>query len=126
VVWQTARTFEPTEFAPTEARHFVDECLTAWGLSEVTERIVLAVSELMTNAVTHGRGPIAVSLAATADRVRVDVGDEGGGTPVMRPPDPTHRLAGGWGLRLVNALADNWGIDTHGQRTTVWFEHWLR
>lgn len=125
MVWQTARTFEPTEYAPTEARHYVDECLTAWGLSEVTERIVLAVSELMTNAVRHGRGPIAVSLAATADRVRVDVGDEGGGTPVMRPPDPTHRLAGGRGLRLVNALASNWGVDTHGQRTTVWFEHWL-
>ena len=125
MVWQTARTFEPTDYAPTEARHFVDECLSAWGLSEVTERIVLAVSELMTNAVTHGRGRISVTLRASGDRLHVAVADEGHSTPVIRRPDPEHQIAGGWGLHLVDTLADDWGINTQDQQTIVWFEHRL-
>lgn len=123
---QAGRTFDATTYAPTAARHFVEECLRSWGLAPETERIVLAVSELVTNAVTHGRGPVGLTLDANDVRVRVDIEDEGGGgTPVLPPPDPQHRGAGGWGLRLVDTLADDWGIDTHGHRTTVWFEHRL-
>ena len=124
MLWQAGRTFEATSYAATAARHFVEECLRSWGLAAAAERIVLAVSELVTNAVTHGRGPVALTLGANNDRVRVDVEDQGGGTPVLPPPDPQHR-GGGWGLRLVDTLADDWGVDTLGHRTTVWFEHRL-
>jgi len=125
VLWRAGRTFDATTDAPTAARHFVDECLRSWGLAMEIERIALAVSELVTNAVTHGRGPVALTLGANDDRIRVDIEDQGGGAPVLPPADPQHRGAGGWGLRLVDALADDWGIDTHGQGTTVWFEHRL-
>jgi hypothetical protein len=43
----------------------------------------------------------------------------------MRKPDPRHRIAGGWGLHLVDTLADDWGVDTQDQQTVIWFEHWL-
>jgi anti-sigma regulatory factor (Ser/Thr protein kinase) len=125
VLWQTGRTFESTSRAPAEARRFVGECLSARGLAGLSERTLLAVSELMTNAVTHGRGRIGVTLKASGDRLHVAVADEGHSTPVMQKPDPEHQTAGGWGLHLVDTLADDWGINTQDHQTVVWFEHWL-
>lgn len=125
MLWQTERTFESTSRAPAEARHFVGECLNARGLAGLSERTSLAVSELMTNAVTHGRGRIGLTLRASDDRLHVAVADEGRSSPVMRKPDPRHRIAGGWGLHLVDTLADDWGVDTQDQQTVIWFEHWL-
>jgi hypothetical protein len=29
---------------------------------------------------------------------------------------------GGWGLRVVEALADRWGMQCSAERTEVWFE----
>ena len=94
MLWQSGRTFESTARAPAEARRFVGECLNAWGLAGLSERTLLAVSELMTNAVTHGRGRIGVTLNASGDRLHVAVADEGRSTPVMQKPDPEHQIAG--------------------------------
>ena len=125
MLWQTGRTFDSTSRAPAEARRFVGECLSDRGLAGLSERTLLAVSELMTNAVTHGRGRISVTLRASGDRLHVAVADEGHSTPVMRRPDPEHQIAGGWGLHLVDTLADDWGINTQDRQTIVWFEHRL-
>ena len=125
MLWQTGRIFENTRGAPAEARRFVEKCLNTRGLAELSERTLVGVSELITNAVTHGQGRIGLTLTGSADRIHVAVEDEGYSTPVMRKPDPTQQIAGGWGLHLVDTLADNWGVDTQGHRTVVWFEHWL-
>ena len=122
---QARRTFGKTAHAPTEARRFVSEYLDDSGLSDLRERIVLAVSELTTNAVTHGSGPIDVTLDTTIDRLRVTVTDDGGGTPAMHRPDPPDNPEGGWGLHLVDTLADRWGAERHDHRLVVWFEHGL-
>ena len=121
MLWQTGRTFESTARAPVEARRFVGACLSARGLAGLSERTLLAVSELTTNAATHGRGRIGVTLRASGDRLHVAVADEGHSTPVLQKPDPKHQIAGGWGLHLVDTLADDWGINTQDQ-TVVWFE----
>jgi anti-sigma regulatory factor (Ser/Thr protein kinase) len=125
VLWQTGRTFENTSRAPAEARRFVDDCLHARGLSGLCDRTLLGVSELMTNAVTHGHGRIGLTLTRSEDRLHVAVEDEGHSTPAMRVPDPARQVAGGWGLHLVESLADSWGVDTQGHGTVVWFEQWL-
>jgi anti-sigma regulatory factor (Ser/Thr protein kinase) len=91
----------------------------------VSERIVLAVSELTTNAVTHGSGPIEVAMSASSDRLRVVVSDEGMGIPDMRLPAPGAGADGGWGLQLVDALVDDWGTERRAPRIIVWFEHGL-
>ena len=86
--------------------------------------VQLLVSELVTNGVRHaGLRPgerLRVSVALVEDRVRVEVADPGPGFehgPLA--PDPTR--PGGWGLRLVEELAQRWGVERDGE-TIVWFE----
>ena len=84
----------------------------------------LLVSELVTNSIRHAHTPAwaSVDLQATvfADRVRVEVGDQGPGFD-PRPLDPERESASGWGLYLVDQLADRWGVTRTGG-TRVWFE----
>jgi hypothetical protein len=49
----------------------------------------------------------------------VDVTDHGDG--FAAPAAPTPGRASGWGLFMVDRLADRWGVDTEGT-TRVWFE----
>ena len=75
------------------------------------------VSELATNAVQHGVGAISLRIDVNADVVRVEVADEGN---VAVAPSPQPGAHGGWGLRIVEQLADDWGV-LEG-RTRVWFQ----
>jgi anti-sigma regulatory factor (Ser/Thr protein kinase) len=126
VVRQTSKTLENTEKAPVQARRFVNERLNAWGLTGISERVALAVSELTTNAVVHGRGRITLTVGATDDRVRVAVEDEGGTEPLIQAPGTVGGVAGGgWGLRIVDTIADRWGTESRDHGTVVWFEHRL-
>jgi anti-sigma regulatory factor (Ser/Thr protein kinase) len=83
--------------------------------------LALLVSELVTNAVRHAAGErlrLVVTLDARA--LRVEVHDPGNGFEPREPePDPTR--PSGWGLFLVDELADRWGVD-RTPRTLVWFE----
>jgi anti-sigma regulatory factor (Ser/Thr protein kinase) len=77
---------------------------------------VLMVSELVTNAVLHGVGAISLRVDAEADTVRIEVADEGNAAPA---PSPEPNAYGGWGLRIVEQLADDWGVLAGS--TKVWF-----
>jgi anti-sigma regulatory factor (Ser/Thr protein kinase) len=51
----------------------------------------------------------------------VEVTDRGKGFDPELVPPPRRSGIGGWGLYLVDRLADRWGVD--GDRATrVWFE----
>jgi anti-sigma regulatory factor (Ser/Thr protein kinase) len=68
----------------------------------------LVVSELVTNAVTHGAGQITLTVTLVRDSVTLSVLDEGGGRPQLR-----HVGAGsghGRGLALVAHLAGEWQV----------------
>jgi anti-sigma regulatory factor (Ser/Thr protein kinase) len=95
--------------------------LRAWGYGDEVEAMTLAVSELVTNAVVHGRGLVEVTLTAQDGAIRVAVADHGGGRPSLIEA-ATKRDRGGWGLRLVDKLADEWGSAQEGTRTSVWIE----
>lgn len=80
----------------------------------------LCVTELVTNAIQHAppRGELELTLAVEDDRIRVEVADAGSGFD----PGPSRKGdEGGWGLLIVDRLADAWGVEA-GDRTTVWFE----
>lgn len=81
----------------------------------------LIVSELVTNAVAHGPNhPIRVRVEVGDDGVvRGEIEDEGSGTTVgLRAA--RSGTAGGYGLGIVDALSDSWGV--RGTSTRVWFE----
>lgn len=119
-------TFDRDAGAGQHARHVITECLDAWGLAGEQQALQLIISELFTNAVVHGRGPIEVRMSALDDTVRLEVHDHGGGRPVLREPDPTGLDVGGWGLQLVDRLADAWGADVDDGHTLVWVERRAR
>ena len=85
--------------------------------------IRLMVSELVTNSVRHSgtqREFVLLAVMQLGETVRVEVSDSGTGfEPSVRSKDID--TPGGWGLHLVDRLADRWGVET-GRRTRVWFE----
>lgn len=120
---RTREVFAGVPEAIPRARHLVADRLRAWGLDGFVDAIELAVAELVTNAVRHGKGPIELVVAMLPDRVRLEVHDHGGGQPAIRPIRRTGPAMGGWGLRMVDQIVDAWGTDVHPGRTVVWIEH---
>ncbi|MEV8593471.1 ATP-binding protein [Streptomyces sp. NPDC052013] len=85
------------------------------------EDVLLVVSELVTNAVTHALPPAALRLRRTArSTLRIEVTD--GGPRPCRPPrlDPTDEH--GRGMQIVAALAAHHGTITDEQGATRWAE----
>jgi anti-sigma regulatory factor (Ser/Thr protein kinase) len=82
----------------------------------------LLVSELVTNSVKHARvtedDSIMLGVKIHDEVVRIEVRDSGPGfePPAAAPPDDADQ---GWGLFLVEQLADDWGVDSG--RQAVWF-----
>jgi anti-sigma regulatory factor (Ser/Thr protein kinase) len=90
------------------------------------ERVSLLTSELVTNSVNHSNsrwdgGKITVTVRTSADRVRVEVQDDGGPTtPTLRCDDDLAEA--GRGLRLVEAYSLAWDYHQNGTGTVTWFE----
>ena len=110
--------------APAEARRALAEQYPTLPLIVHTD-LALLVTELVTNAVRHGGAavdrPLRVEFARTNGRMRVEVVDPG--TDVdwnARPGNGDSR--GGWGLFLVDRIADRWGVCPAPSGTCVWFE----
>ncbi|TMK51969.1 MAG: ATP-binding protein [Actinobacteria bacterium] len=111
--------------APSLARRFVAKALDSWDQSDLRERALLAVSELVTNAFLYGEGDI-VLVVTLGVVLRVEVRDEGSGLPAQRNYSPTSTT--GRGLHLVGHMADRWGTSAPasqangGKGKAVWFE----
>jgi anti-sigma regulatory factor (Ser/Thr protein kinase) len=81
---------------------------------------VLMTSELVTNAVRHAHTLLRVMVSIADQTLRVEVSDDDPTLPVA--PDPEHHATSGRGLRIVDDLADTWGITPTTDGKTVWFE----
>jgi serine phosphatase RsbU (regulator of sigma subunit)/anti-sigma regulatory factor (Ser/Thr protein kinase) len=90
----------------------------------VLDNVRLLVSELVTNGIRHSgmarRSPVDVHASVFADLVRVEVSDRGSGFE-LRDDEPDDDSASGWGLYIVDRIADRWGV-TSDNGTRVWFE----
>ena len=106
--------------APWHARRAVERLGDSID-DDVRPDVMLLVSELVTNSVKYGEhGALKLQIEAKGPRsLRVEVVDQGGGfTPQAR--DRPMSEPGGWGLHLVEALTDRWGVFEGS--THVWFE----
>lgn len=117
------RTFPATHAAPGSARRSLDTVARTVG-PELLDVLRLLVSELVTNAVEHGRptdsARVKLRLLVFPETVAAVVEDDGPGFREP-PPVPDDAAFSGWGLHIVPELADRYGIET-SPRTAVWFE----
>jgi anti-sigma regulatory factor (Ser/Thr protein kinase) len=90
----------------------------------IRHRLALLLSELVNNAIQHGgAGPhetVQVKVESSTEKVRVEVFDPGSnGAPARDRLEE----GGGYGLLLVDRLADGWGRGAAGSGGSVaWFE----
>lgn len=108
------REFPPTLKSIGSARDFVAEVLAdpAWSPpvnQALVEDVQLVVSELVTNAITHGAGSTVLRLALTNSAVHCSVTSIRDGEPprVPEPAVPSAAARSGRGLAIVNAVADS-------------------
>ena len=88
------------------------------GMPAKTVRdVLLAVSELVTNAVLHAPGPCTLEVALDERQVRIGVTDTSSVGPTLKRPD--YDGSGGLGLHMLRALAGEVEIQPHGSGKTV-------
>ncbi|WP_441251728.1 ATP-binding protein [Kitasatospora sp. McL0602] len=102
-------------------RHRLRAALTLWGVPQLADTAELLASELVTNALLHtGRGALFDAVLSPESRLRVEVQD---GTSQLPGRQPQSDVAtSGRGLVLVEALADDWGVQLRGEGKVTWFE----
>ncbi|GCD44711.1 ATP-binding protein [Streptomyces paromomycinus] len=116
------RSFPAVPESVGRARSFADRTLTSWGLQGRADDVRLCVSELATNAVTHGSVPghdFTLTVTAEDDAVCVEVRDASPRHIQLRHPTSVDTT--GRGLHLVGALSDEWGVSEYDSASkAVW------
>ncbi len=108
--------------APAIARRFVNEHASNLA-SELKNDAELLVSEVVTNAVVHGRPAITLHVSTDPPGIGVAVRDFGDTLPPTAPAPVAPGATHGRGLMIVEALASTWGVIPNDPPPgkTVWF-----
>lgn len=102
-------------------RRRLREALDRWGVPELADTAELLASELVTNALVHtADGAVFDAVLTPEQRLRIEVRDGTVRLPGRRTPGEC--ATSGRGLLLVEALADDWGIQLRGDGKITWFE----
>jgi serine phosphatase RsbU (regulator of sigma subunit)/anti-sigma regulatory factor (Ser/Thr protein kinase) len=105
--------------APSRARALVSALLRRWRVRDATrDKVLLLVSELVTNAVCFATGPITVRVVRTGHGLLCEVGDTSNGRP--RLSGGSLLADGGRGLRVVHTLTSRWGVRWTDTGKVVW------
>jgi anti-sigma regulatory factor (Ser/Thr protein kinase) len=105
--------------AAGQARRHVRAQLANWGLDAVVDMAELLASELVTNAVRYGSGPIGLRLVCD-ETLLCEISDTAEPQPRLYAAGPDD--VNGRGLQLVNRIATRWGTRRISGGKTVWFE----
>lgn len=106
----------PAELASaTRARRAVVDVLPD---DRLADDVQLVVSELAANAVLHAASGFRITVDADGSRLRISVCDRGGAAPVRQDLDP--HATRGRGMIIVEAIAEDWGVETVEGGKRVW------
>lgn len=103
------------------ARRYVHERWTQLGEDTLGD-VELIISELVANAVRHGRPDIVFRARLEPFAVDIAVLDQGEELPPSRPAAVSVESDSGRGLTIVDRLSSAWGVEPHatGPGKTVW------
>ena len=117
--WATHWESAPSADAVPLSRDRLAVVLAEWGLAgEATEPALLVVTELLSNAIDHGRGPVGLVVEYSGEWVHVEVHDGVPEAPRLQPHDL--QRARGRGIQLVEALSLRWGWTDDPPGKLVW------
>ena len=102
-----------------EVRATVTRQLAEWGLDDLAFSTELILSELVTNAIRYGSGPIQVRMLRDRSLI-CEVFDGSSTSPHLRYAATTDE--GGRGLFLVAQLAERWGTRYTPAGKVIWTE----
>jgi anti-sigma regulatory factor (Ser/Thr protein kinase) len=106
--WAAIASFPPHPQNVRHARRITRTALAAWGAPDLTDSAEMVVSELVTNAMQYGRGPVDLTLALSERSLRIAVSDEG--TSLPAPREAGEDAQSGRGLSIVETLAESWEV----------------
>jgi anti-sigma regulatory factor (Ser/Thr protein kinase) len=113
----------PTEPAVvSDARHLAAHQLSEWGLEHLVPTTELLISELVTNAIHHGAGPIRLRLIKH-QVLTCEVFDSGKCYPRLRHARIVDE--NGRGLFLIAQLSSKWGFRSATGGKLVWADQEL-
>jgi signal transduction histidine kinase len=114
IQWSLRRAVDSAAEARAATRSFLDGSV---GLGP-EQAILLVVTELVSNAVQHGKEPIELRLSLSTSGVRIEVDDAEPRLAILRRPGD--RDTSGRGLVIVDRLG-RWGCaPREGSGKTVW------
>ncbi|MEV7383859.1 ATP-binding protein [Streptomyces lydicus] len=121
---QTAGSFE-VSFRPDKTRvghmrTITSAFLRKWDVGgPLAEYIVLAVSELVTNAVQHGCGEVGLRVRFAASELRIEVSDGNPQPAELRCANDDDES--GRGMSIVAFFSKDWGVSEDGTMTWAAF-----
>jgi anti-sigma regulatory factor (Ser/Thr protein kinase) len=120
--WEPGRiriSLPSTPASVAAARRAVEALLAGESRSELSSKLKLVVSELMTNAVTYGMTGEEINLGLTLYVEHAHVSIHHCGPPLDMTQFRRRRRDGGRGLDIVAGLVEGWGIETGPMGTTI-------
>jgi len=113
-------TLPPSPASVSAARRFVVAALLEHDAPGACDDAATLVSELATNAVLHARTPFTVEVSCVERVVRISVRDQSVAQPRVR--DYGTSATTGRGMRLVEAMSSQWGVEQESDGKSVWID----
>ena len=113
--------------ARPEAGAIARRAISVWmGEHPRLDDTLLAITELVNNAVLHGGlkpgEEVTITMKRQEDGIRLTVHHVGVIFDVDELPPHSRAPGASRGLAIVDQIADGWGVDSDGTEVTAWFE----
>lgn len=119
--WPLTQAAELSGLRRSAAEVLVGRAVPAGTPVREEQLLLLVLSELATNALLHGTGPVTVTLSSHGPSWLLDVRDrDARAAPAHRPRDDGR--TGGHGLRILDRATTEWGWyrESDGEAKHVW------